>query len=244
MIKYTFTLITLLLSHMTQAQYSHSIKSPNQKIEIKVSTGDKITWAVTHEETIVLRPSDIGLDLNNGVNIGKNTGKTKERISSFNGSFKTPFYKKTEVKEFYNELVVITNKNYSIIFRAYDDGVAYRFVTDIDQKLIIKNETSDFNFAGDYKAYMPYVRDFRSDEIWMQSFEATYDEHPLSETRKDTMAFFPIMVELAHGKKAVITEADLQDYPGMYLKKNSSNAHGLKAAFAPVILESYQGGRL
>ena len=67
----------------------------------------------------------------------------------------------------------------------------------------------NFNFAGDYKAYMPYVRDFRSDEIWMQSFEATYDEHPLSETRKDTMAFFPIMVELAHGKKAVITEADL-----------------------------------
>lgn len=240
--KFTITLLALFLSHKSQAQYSHSIKSPNQKIEIKVNTGDKTTWAVTHEKTIVLMPSEINLGLKNGVIIGTNTGKTKERISSSNSSFKTPFYKKSEVIDLYNELVIETNKNYTVIFRVFNDGVAYRFVTDMDQSLIIKNEMSDFNFAGDYKAYMPYVRDFRSDEIWMQSFEATYDEHNISATKKDTMAFLPIMVELADGKKAVITEADLQDYPGMYLKKNDSNAHGFKATFAPVILESYQGG--
>jgi alpha-glucosidase len=226
---------------MTQAQYKHSIKSPNQKIEIKVCTGDNVTWAVTHEKTIVLSPSYISLELYNGVTIGTNTGKSEERTYSSNSSYKTPFYKKSEVHDIYNELVISTQKTFSIIFRAYDDGVAYRYITEINQDLVIKDETSDFNFDEDYKIYLPYVTDLRGDEEWVQAFEATYDEHKLSEGKK-RLAFLPIMVELKDGKKAVITESDQQDYPGMYLVKNDANNKGLKAKFVPVVLETYHGG--
>ena len=119
--------------------------------------------------------------------------------------------------------------------------MAYRFFTEFDADLTIGNEVSDFNFDEDYKIYIPYVTDLRGPEEWVQAFEATYDEHKLSET-KDSLAFLPILVELKDGKKALITESDLQDYPGMYLVKNPANAQSLKAKFAPIVLETYHGG--
>jgi alpha-glucosidase len=214
------TIVALFVSIMTQAQNSFEITSPNQNIKVLISTGEKTTWSV----------------------LGRNSGSVSQRLESENGFFKTPFYKKAEVHDQYNQITLSTEKAYGIIFRAYNDGVAYRFFTQKEANITIENEIADFNFSDNHKLFIPYVRDFRSDEQWMQSFEATYDEHSLSETKEETMAFLPIMVALADGKKAVITEVDLQDYPGMYLQKNEENLHGLKATFAPVILETYQGG--
>ena len=68
--------------------------------------------------------------------------------------------------------------------------MAYRFYTDKGGKLTIENEIADFSFSANHKLFIPYVRDFRSDEKWMQSFEATYDEHTLSETKEGTNGFF------------------------------------------------------
>jgi len=52
----------------------------------------------------------------------------------------------------------------------------------------------------------------------------------------------PLLVELDHNKKAVIFEADVQDYPGMFMQLNRQSAHGIKAAFAPYPLEETLGG--
>ena len=102
------------------------------------------------------------------------------------------------------------------------------------------NETVEFNFAGDYKAFVPYVNDNRSGERYCYSFESYYDEAPLSVMFADSLAITPLLVDLGNGKKATLMEAGLENYPGMFLKKGEGNA--LVAEFAPVPLAEVIGG--
>src|SRR5206468_2053605 len=104
---------------------------------------------------------------------------------------------------------------YGIIFRAYDDGVAYRFYTQRKGRIDISSEEASFRFHANDTCLLPYVRDFRGTEAYIQSFEALYTRQALSQVSHDTIAFLPVLVEAGQGKKAVVLEADLEDYPGM-----------------------------
>ena len=77
----------------------------------------------------------------------------------------------------------------------------------------VKDEIAEFNFDRDYHAFVPYINDNRAGERYCYSFESYYDEAPLSRMYKDSLAITPLMVELENGKKAVIMEAGLSNYP-------------------------------
>ncbi len=232
----------LFLSILANAQSFHKLSSPNGEVAIEIAAGEELKWAVKFKNTHVIIPSSIYMKIGENEALGKNMGEVREEFTSKNSSFKTPFYKKAEVVDHYNQLTLHTSKNYDVIFRAYNDGVAYRFKTSFVDSLTVYEERADFNFDNDHKVFMPYVRDFRGESLWDQAFEATYDEHKISQTKRDTMAFLPILVELSDGKEAVVTEADQQDYPGMYLTKNRDNATGLTSTHAPLVLKTFQGG--
>jgi alpha-glucosidase len=131
--------------------------------------------------------------------------------------------------------------DYGVIFRVYDDAVAYRFFTKRKGELVIKNEVANFNFTADHKAFIPIQWDYRSGKNFNSSFEALYREIPLSRFPKDSLAFLPLLVAPDETKKVVILEADLDDYPGMYLDLNETTK-GLRGVFAPYPLEAEQGG--
>src|SRR2546423_1764975 len=140
-------------------------------------------------------------------------------------------------------LSVKAQKNgYGIIFRAYDDGAAYRFFTTRKGDLTIVSEEADFNFNNDDTFYMPYVHDPHNHDIYQSSFESLYDVHKISEFAQDTLAFLPVLVDLGNDKKAAILEADLQNYPGMFLARNTQAAHGFKGVFAPYPVEETLSG--
>ena len=144
---------------------------------------------------------------------GKNVKVTKATRTSVDTSFPTPFYKKANVKDTYNQLTLKCRNGYSIQFRAYDDGAAYRFVSELRKPFCVKDEIAEFNFDRDYHAFVPYINDNRAGERYCYSFESYYDEAPLSRMYKDSLAITPLMVELENGKKAVIMEAGLSNYP-------------------------------
>lgn len=115
----------------------------------------------------------------------------------------------------------------------------------------VVNETSEYRFAGDYQSFVPYVNDNRGGERWCYSFESYYDEAPLSKMYQDSLAITPLAVCLPEGKKAVVMEADVENYPGMYLLKgtsttvsasHASSAYSLHAAFPPYPLKEAIGG--
>ncbi len=218
------------------------VKSPNGKIDMALESGAKIAWSVKHENTTVIAPSTISLTLDNGVVLGNNAKVTSIKKSKVNSSFNTPIYKKKTVIDEYNQVIVNYKGSFGLILRAHNDGVAYRFFTTKKGQMIIESEEANFNFDMDYKAFVPYVRDLRENDMYSSAFEAMYAEIPLSKFVKDSLAISPFLIDLGNGKKAAIIEAELEDYPGMFLTKNNQSPHSLLGIFAHYPKEERLGG--
>ncbi len=241
-IKY-LSVVVLFLSTTLYGQKNQNfeVRSPNGKVLVKITTATTLQWSVSHNDQDVLLPSTLAMSLQDGQILGKDVKIASVKRDRINSRFKTINYKKAEIEDVFNQLTLNFRGDYGVIFRAYNDGVAYRFFTNQKKPLIVLNETADFNFSSDHKAYIPYAWDYRDGQIFNSSFEALYDVHPISKFRKDSLAFLPLMVDIGNNKKAVILEADLEDYPGMYLDLNSTKM-GFKGVYAPYPLEVKAGG--
>jgi alpha-glucosidase len=120
--------------------------------------------------------------------------------------------------------------------------VAYRFVSTLNKPFVIKSEEASFNFPDDPHAFIPYAnRRGTLESQFYNSFENIYTHAALSKFDTKQLAFVPVLIESANDKKICITEADLLNYPGMYLYKSESDK-GLKGVFAPYPKEIKQGG--
>lgn len=220
---------------------SYQVKSFDQLLTLSVEIGEQISWNVQHEGQQIIAPSTISMQLMSGEVLGKNPKILLAKTSRIDESFKTNLYKRAVVKDQYNQLSIQLKDNYSVTFRVYNDGVAYRFETQRKGELLVKNEEANFNFTADHKAFIPYMWDYRGDEKFNHSFEALYREQPISQFATDSLAFLPLLVDVGNGKKAVILEADLCDYPGMYLNMNSTKK-GFMGEYAQYPLATKMGG--
>ena len=238
-------LLMLCVSAFAQKQYT--LQSPDKDITVTIEAGEQLTYAVTHGSTCVLAPSPIGMKFADGTQLGQKTVVKSVKTRSVNQNVEAHFYKRAQIPEIYNELTLAFKGNYKVIFRAYDEGVAYRFETDLRKPIIIESETSDFNFDADYQALIPYVLRRAGQEgdlinqQFYNSFENTYTHTALSQMDTQKLAFLPLLVELKDGKKAVITEADLEGFPGLYLR-NETGKNGLTAVHAGYPKTREQGG--
>jgi alpha-glucosidase len=243
-----FSLLVLSFSAFmahSQKSKTYQLHSPDGKITVNINASPDLSWAVKHENTTVLLPSALSMELSGGEVLGKRTVVASAKISSVNNAIPTVIYKKKTVQDNCNQLQLQFKNNYSVIFRAYNDGVAYRFVTSRKDSLVINRENAAFNFDQDYNAFIPYVRDPRvAGDKFQTSFESLYDEIKLSQFATDTIAFLPALVQLADNKKVLILEADLEAFPGMYLQKNPQTPNSLEALHAPYPLTEMLGGNV
>ena len=238
--------VMLLLSANLFAQKQFTLQSPDKDITIKVKVGDNLTYSVTHNGTVVLAESVIAMKLDNGTVLGEKPILKSEKTVENTEKIAANFYKRNEIDNHYCQMTLAFKGNYSVVFRAYNDGVAYRFVTNFKKPIIIENETADFNFDADYTAHIPYVNARKGDGDFIQqqfftSFENLYTITPLSKMESDRLVFLPAMVELKDGKKAVITESDLEDFPGLLLR-NETGKSGFSAIHAAYPKTEIQGG--
>jgi alpha-glucosidase len=231
----------LLLCLPLNAQKRISLQSPDGKLETVVSIGEKIEYTVSHNGDLMLSNSALSMTLAGGNAYGvhpKLSGSSRETV---NRTFATAVYKRSVVANHYNELTLRFKGDYRVIFRAYNDGIAYRFVSNAKKPFIVENEQAEFNFPSDPKAYISYANrpEGSFESQYMNSFEQPYHSIPLSEWNKKRLGITPLVVEGANGKKVCIAEADLLNYPGMFLYPTDA---GLKGVFAPYPKETKQGG--
>ena len=202
------------------AAKQQTLTSPDGRTEVTVTTGDKILYSVTVDGTEVLAPSEISLTLTDGTCYGGDARLQKAVKTSVRSSVKAIAYKKSEVPDNYNQLEM-KFKSFKLFFRAYDNGVAYRFVSLSRDAFKVKEEKAGFTFPGDWNAYIPYVRQNdntgRFEDQLHNSFENHYTHQNVSSWDRKHVAFLPLLVEVPGGMKLCITESDLTDYPGMFL---------------------------
>ena len=209
----------------------YEVKSPDGAIVVKIETGAKLQWSVQHKGQQIIAPSAISLTLQNGDVLGDNA-KITPKTESIKATINTINYAKTVINDIYNQVTLNCKGNFGIIFRVYDDAIAYRFFTKMPGEIIIKNEEANFNFTEDHDTFIPMQWDYRDKKMFNSSFENTYKEIKLSRFPKDSLAFLPVLVDVGKSKKAELFEVDLEDYPGMYVDLNQTGK-GFKGVFAP-----------
>jgi alpha-glucosidase len=121
--------------------------------------------------------------------------------------------------------------DYAVVFRAFDEGVAYHFETSLPlTEAKVYAEEVRFNFAGDYHVYYPKEDSFFSHN------EREFLNLPLKQITQTTLASLPAVVATNNGTKIAIAESDVDDYPGLWLR--GANENSLEAVFPPYPLKA------
>ena len=225
------------------AQKMYQLESPDKKLQTIVTVGDNISFSMMHEGTEVLAASPISMTLEGGVILGEKPRVSKVDRKTVNKSISSPFYKKTEVQDVYNEMTLAFRGKYGLIFRMYNDGLAYRFTTKMKDSIVVVNENSSYNFSSDHYAFAPYVNNTKKtfEGQFKNSFERPYVHELITKLNSKRLMILPLLIELDGGKKLCITEADLEDYAGMFIN-NVTDQPTLKSVFAPYPKREEQGG--
>ena len=209
------------------------VMSPDGHIVASITAGKHLSYSVFYDGDCLLKDSRLEMKLTDGTVYGG--GKLQKFTRrSVNDTFKAIAYKRAEVTDHYNELT-LSFKNCDVVFRAYDDCIAYRFVSKSKKAFKVKSETAEFNFAEDWNTWAGFSwNEFES------SFENIYEYSALSAIHPEKLAYLPQMIDAPKGRKINIMESALYDYPGMYLQgEGSSKLHGV---WAPRPKEMEQGG--
>lgn len=242
----TTLLLVVFLNFNVDAQKSYSVVSPNGKLKAEITVGELVEYSLSHAGDQLLNNSTISMTLTNGVELGANSRVLKSKTRLVKNEIEAINYKKNIVTDNYNELEIFFRGNFSLIFRAYNDGLAYRFSTNMKESFYVKNEQVVFNFPDNLKAFIPYVNNGNGqkdtfEKQFYNSFENTYQYINIGDWDRERLAFLPLLVEGPNGKKICITEADLLNYPGLYLS-NRNKSNSLVGVFAPYPKEIKQGG--
>lgn len=230
--KLCFAILSLLLlignASLAAKEKKYVLSSPDGTLKVEISVGNELAYQVMHGNDTILSHSNIGLVLENGTIVGKTPRITGERRRKMKDNIESPFYRFKEFVATGNELDLKLKGGFGIIFRAYNEGVAYRFYTTQSSDIIIKEEQAEFNFKEDYTAYLPYTTNDK--KPMAMAYQNVYDITPLSKAQPK-LAFLPVTVDCG-SVKLTLLESDLEAYPGMFVQSQQGK-YGLKGVFAP-----------
>lgn len=235
-----FLLLTLSAAAREQ---SLALASPDGRLVAHIWTDDVVVrYYVYLGDIQLLRPSLIDIEHSQG-------GKTFDALTvrkvtrrTIDETVASPFTRQATMRNHCNELTLHLKEGLSLVFRAYNEGIAYRFVWEGKPGRVNK-EKVDYIFYGDWNITAPYVSQFdslRHEVQYSTSFENQYTTLPLSQLDQSRLCFLPLMVHCDNGVKVCITESALLDYPGLYL--HGTGGRPLVGEHAPLPRRVEQGG--
>ncbi|MDR2953658.1 MAG: glycoside hydrolase family 97 protein [Prevotella sp.] len=227
--KKTLFLIVCLLLNITiiSAQKKAELRSPNEEIKVEVSISDKIYYTISYNNDILLENNYLQLSLKDGI-LGKDAKLSGQKKISVNETL-SPIIplKFSTVKNEYNQLTLNFKGDYSVEFRAYNDGIAYRFVTNKKNEVEVSGEDFAINFPAEYLLHLQQPGGFKT------AYEEPYSHVKSNEWKpEDKMSVLPVLIDTKKEYKILISESDLSDYPCMFLRGNGNN--GITSSFPKV----------
>ncbi len=238
---------------LADANQAFKLESPDQETKVNIYVGQTLQFDVYQDGVQVIEPSPISITLGSGEVWGISPQLVDEKREKVSQRIDSPFYAKSSVEENYQSLQLTFEGDWGIEFRAYNDGIAYRFISHKSGEYVIQEEQVEFNFISDATATVPYVNTPVYDSVGKSlhenfekqlhsSFENTYTVAPLSELDKNKLMFLPLVVDAPQGKRISITESDLQDYPGLFMHApmKAQQLKGYQAGY-PASVEEHTG---
>ena len=215
--RYFLLVVCLCLASLLRAQNKLELISPNGELKVSLKLSDKIYYSIDYNGDVLLKDNTLQLTLRNQV-LGENPKLRRQKRTSVDEQL-TPIVplKYSKVNNRYNQLL-LTFKDYSVEFRAFDDGVAYRFITLQKGDVEVMNEEFAINFPSDYLLHLQQPGGFHT------AYEEPYT-HVQSNAWKpeERIAVLPVLIDTQKDYKILISESDLADYPCMFLKGTGTN---------------------
>ena len=221
----------LLFAGIATAQSSYDLHSPDNRIEIRIRTAERIRYDVLLKGRALLENCTLSLDIEHKVlGVGPKVTDAKER--KYDQIVEPVVRQKfAKIRDNYNELRLNIEGGYAVVFRAYNEGAAYRLETSFPQQQVkIYSEEAKFNFPSNFVVYYPQEDSFFSHN------ERKYLPQHLSEIAPEFLASLPAVVDVGGGAKLAVAESDVEDYPGLWLRGTGGN--GLSVTFEPYPLKT------
>ena len=218
------------LTALAMAQQDYSLLSPDKRIEIKIHVADRLNYDLLFKGKALLEDSRLSINIDH-VELGLNPKVASARESSSDRVLEPAVRQKfAKIRDHYNQLRLEMAGGLTVVFRAYNEGAAYRLETALPQAQVhVYNEEAIFHFTADDTVYYP------SEESFFSHNERKYLPQTISQIAPASLATLPAVVDPGDGVKVAIAESDLEDYPGLWLHGTSGAA--LAATFPPYPLK-------
>ena len=124
-------ILLMAVPFCAHAQKIIELKDPSGKVQVNVAIGDEITYSVSHQGDVMIEMSPVSMTLTDGTVFGKAPRLKRKSFRTQQQTIYPPVYKKKTIEDHYNELTLDFKGGYKLVFRAYEDGAAYRFVSSL-----------------------------------------------------------------------------------------------------------------
>ncbi|WP_047444997.1 glycoside hydrolase family 97 protein [Alistipes sp. ZOR0009] len=221
----------LSISSIANAQKRYVLTSPDKQITATITAGDTLTYKVDYKGETVLQPSKLTLTFGGLKTFGVKPKVANAKQTSVDEIIDAVVAQKSsKIADSYNQLTIKFRRGYAIAFRAYNDGVAYRWQTTIKGEHIVKDELVEFAFPDKAKLWFPEEKSIYSHQ------ERKYSYINLAEVGPTRFGSTGMLVDLGKAK-VYLSESDLEEYPGMFLRGSASKPNSLIGKFAGYPLE-------
>jgi alpha-glucosidase len=206
--------LVILFAFTTSHSFSrdYKINSPDGKTSITVTSGSELKWNAAFDGKEILSSAKIAMVLDGGRILGENEKVERASVSQFHEVI-TPVvpYKRSKITDNCNILKIYFKSGFSVEFRAYNDGVAYRFGTFFKDEITVTNEISELAFPAGSHSWYPLETSFMSHN------ERTFIYSSLDTITEKHLASLPTLFQ-TKGVNVLVTESDIEDYPGMWIR--------------------------
>ena len=230
---YFFCVAKINATNITLANDSLYVVSPNGQIIVRINDTDNLKYSVYFNNKLIVSNSTIDLIVKGKESLSLASKAIRSiKLNTVNSIIEVPVSERRKIiQDHYNELTIQFKAPYSIKFRAFDNGIAYQIETKFKDSIFIQNEIADFNFPTTTQGWLPLIHKRDDSDLFHTSYEEPYPLSILDSLNENNLAYNPVLLFPNDGPKIAITESDLLDYPGMFLKGSSSNR--LIGMFAP-----------
>ena len=216
--------------------------SPDGRIRATVSIGEELRYALEVDGRVVLSPASLSLSLADGRVLGRGARVARLERKEIDEVIPTPLGKRAAVRNRYPELALVLSDGATLRARAYDDGFALRWETALPGRIRVRDEGFSVAFPEEPKAF------FLSGKGPHHGYEGLWRHEPISTLEswdeKPSAASLPLVFETVGGPALGLVQADVDDYPALYLGYRSSHPRQLHAVFPRRALRESPGGFL
>jgi alpha-glucosidase len=227
------------------AQYS--VVSPNSNVEARIVVGDHISYHVNFKGKPVIVNSDLRFEFRQAPPLGDEMAVLKDTITDLDETWAPVLKREEKIRNHCKELTLqlkekrFPRRTMNLVVRAYDDGLAFR--TEFagngnNHEYVITQEKADFNFTADHTIWAVNHGSYHSSQ------ENEYFKRKLSDLNDQMIIGLPMTVKVADDCYAAITEANIDDYAGMYLKADAQGKFSVHSQLSPMGDEKENGDKV